>query len=165
MLLQWSRGAEFLLIESQQHGMKRKQGPGACTGRGPYKGSSVRGPAAWSSASGSKGEEPGHTRMGRPTFPVSGMNLGDGNSGLSRGYPRCPIPFPSVCRAGILPMLRPSTCQCASLASSSSQCDSLGQDLDGSHIKNGQQVLSVSPCKTCPAIAGLLCWANPIPHP
>lgn len=153
MSLQWGRGAEFLPIESQQHGMKRKQGPGACAGRGPYKGSSVRGPGAWSSASGSKGEEPGHTRNGQ-THLSCGMHLGDGDPGLCRGYPRGPMPLLSVCCAGILPIPRPSTCQCALPTSSGSQHDCAGQDLDGSHIKNGQQVLSVGPCS---ALADILC--------
>lgn len=51
------QGAEFLPIESQQHGMKRKQGPGARAGRGRHKGPSVPGPGAWVPASSSKGEE------------------------------------------------------------------------------------------------------------
>lgn len=103
--------------------------------------------------------------MGRPTFPVSGMHLGDGDPGLSRGYLRGPMLLPSVCCAGILPIPKPSTCQCALPASAGSQHDCLGQDLDGSHNKNGQQVLSVSPCKALFSNSWHALLSHPIPHP
>lgn len=83
--------------------------------------------------------------------------MGDGNPELYRGYPEGLIPLPSVCSLGILPVPRPSTCQCASPASAGSQHSCLGQDLDGSNVNNDLQAMSVSQGKPCSTTAGALC--------